>query len=45
MGAINDKSKECVKEFEDALETNKGGEIDVFPIMSRCTLDIICGNY
>ncbi|EFX77956.1 hypothetical protein DAPPUDRAFT_320829 [Daphnia pulex] len=45
MGAINDKSKECVKEFEDALETNKGGEIDVFPIMSRCTLDIICATF
>jgi hypothetical protein len=37
--------KDESEEFEDALETNKGGEIDVFPIMSRCTLDIICGNY
>jgi hypothetical protein len=42
--AINEKSTDCVREFEEALEINKGQEIDVFPIMSRSTLDIICGN-
>nr|CAH0107706.1 unnamed protein product [Daphnia galeata] len=43
--AINEKSADCVREFEEALEINKGQEIDVFPIMSRSTLDIICDTF
>nr|CAH0101008.1 unnamed protein product [Daphnia galeata] len=42
MGAFNDKSLVCAREIEEAVQCNNGGEINVFPIMTRCTLDIIC---
>jgi cytochrome P450 family 4 len=45
MDAFNDKSLVCAREIEEAVESNNGGEINVFPIMTRCTLDIICGNF
>ncbi|XP_059353317.1 cytochrome P450 4c3-like isoform X2 [Daphnia carinata] len=45
VDAINSKSIICVEEFEEAIENNKGDEIDVFPIMSRSTLDIICDTF
>ncbi|XP_032792206.2 cytochrome P450 4c3 isoform X1 [Daphnia magna] len=42
MDAFHDKSLLCAKEFEEAIESNSGGKINVFPIMTHCTLDIIC---
>lgn len=46
VDAINNKGINCIEKFEEALENHKGGEMDVFPIIiSRSTLDIICGNY
>ncbi|KAI9552444.1 hypothetical protein GHT06_022810 [Daphnia sinensis] len=45
VGAINNKSINCVGEFEEAIVNYKGDEIDVFPIMSRNTLDIICDTF
>lgn len=28
----------------DVLEDNREKELDIYPYMKRCTLDIICGN-
>lgn len=44
MNAFNDKSLVCAGEIEEAIQSHNGGEINVFPIMTRCTMDIICGN-
>nr|CAH0100993.1 unnamed protein product [Daphnia galeata] len=40
--AFNDKSLVCAQELEEAIKSHKGGEINVFPIMTSCTMDIIC---
>lgn len=45
MYAFNDKSLVCARELEQAIESQNGGEINVFPIMTHCTMDIICGNF
>ncbi|KAI9552443.1 hypothetical protein GHT06_022809 [Daphnia sinensis] len=42
MYAFNDKSLLCAKELEEAIKSSNGGEINVFPIMTHCTMDIIC---
>ncbi|XP_046632812.1 cytochrome P450 4c3-like [Daphnia pulicaria] len=42
MNAFNDKSLVCAREIEEAIQSLNGGEINVFPIMTRCTMDIIC---
>lgn len=44
MYAFNDKSLVCAQELEEAMNSNIGGEINLYPIMTRCTMDIICGN-
>ena len=44
MDVFNEKSIECSIELEKAIEAHEGGEFDVFPHMTQCALDIICGN-
>jgi hypothetical protein len=36
-------SLDCVAKLEEMLETEQHKEIDVFPIMSKLTLDILSG--
>ncbi len=45
MYAFNDKSLVCAQEIEEAINSKIGGEINLYPIMTRCAMDIICGNY
>lgn len=44
MDVFNEKSLDCVDEFERAVETHGDDEFDVYPIMTKISLDIICGN-
>ncbi|XP_046636786.1 cytochrome P450 4c3-like [Daphnia pulicaria] len=41
IGTFNDLSLDCVAKLEEMLETEQHKEIDVFPIMSKLTLDIL----
>ena len=44
VDVFNEKSFECGREFERAIKHHDGGEFDVFPIITQCALDIICGT-
>lgn len=44
MDVFNDKSLECARLLENTIEEHGGNEFDVFPHMTQCALDIICGN-
>ena len=43
IGTFNELSLDCVAKLEEMLETEQHKEIDVFPIMSKLTLDILSG--
>jgi cytochrome P450 family 4 len=43
IGTFNDLSLDCAAELEQMLEAAQHKEIDVFPIMSKLTLDILSG--
>ena len=45
MYAINETSVTCSRELEEAIEENGGGQFDILPIMTRCVLDLLCGNF
>ncbi len=44
MDIFNEKSLGCVGEFERAVKAHGDDEFDVYPIMTKISLDIICGN-
>ncbi|KAK4025942.1 hypothetical protein OUZ56_014974 [Daphnia magna] len=39
---FNEKSVECARTLDGAIETHKDIEFDIMPIMTRFTLDILC---
>ncbi len=45
MDVFNEKSLVCASAFEKAIDVHGDSEFDVFPIMTQCALDIICGNF
>jgi cytochrome P450 family 4 len=46
VDVFNEKSADCAREFTKAIEAHGDeNEIDIFPMMTQCALDIICGNY
>ena len=44
VDVFNEQSLVCARQLEMALETSKDGQLDIFPFMTECALDIICGN-
>ena len=44
VDVFNEQSVVCARELEMAIETAKDGQLDISPYMTRCALDIICGN-
>ena len=44
VDVFNEKSLECAKELERIIDSQNGSEFDIFPIITECALDIICGN-
>ncbi|KAI9559852.1 hypothetical protein GHT06_013859 [Daphnia sinensis] len=43
MDVFNEKSSECVQDFEEAIQINNGAEFDVYPLMNQYTTRAICG--
>ena len=41
---FNKKSVDCARVLDKAVGQNDGNEIDVYPIITQCALEIICGN-
>ncbi|XP_057365312.1 cytochrome P450 4C1-like [Daphnia carinata] len=44
IDVFNEKSSECVKDFEKAIHINNGAEFDVYPLMNLYTTRSICGT-
>lgn len=44
VDVFNEKSVDCARELERSIEIHGDAEFDVFPIMTQCALDIICGE-
>ncbi|KAI9563279.1 hypothetical protein GHT06_010737 [Daphnia sinensis] len=42
VDVFNEKSIDCARQLEQAIETHGDKEFDIFPIMTQCALDIIC---
>ncbi|XP_046640760.1 cytochrome P450 4c3-like [Daphnia pulicaria] len=43
VDVFNEKSADCAREFTKAIEAHGDeNEIDIFPMMTQCALDIIC---
>ncbi|XP_032789240.2 cytochrome P450 4c3 [Daphnia magna] len=42
VDVFNEKSIDCARQLERAIETHGDNEFDIFPIMTQCALDIIC---
>ncbi|XP_057365351.1 cytochrome P450 4c3-like [Daphnia carinata] len=44
MDFFNEKSYECGRDFEKAIQINNGAEFDVYPLMNEYTTRAICGS-
>ena len=44
VDVFNKKSWDCAKELERIIDSQNGSEFDIFPIITECALDIICGS-
>jgi cytochrome P450 family 4 len=44
VDVFNEKSDDCARQLNRAIDIHRDAEFDVFPIMTQCALDIICGN-
>ncbi len=44
VDVFNEKSFDCARELERIIESQDGSEFDIFPIITQCALDIICGK-
>jgi cytochrome P450 family 4 len=44
VDVFNEKSDDCARQLNRAIDIHGDAEFDVFPIMTQCALDIICGN-
>ncbi|XP_057367277.1 cytochrome P450 4c3-like [Daphnia carinata] len=42
VDVFNEKSVDCARQLEQAIEKHGDDEFDIFPIMTQCALDIIC---
>jgi cytochrome P450 family 4 len=42
---FNEKSKELVDYLNQVVDQQPDQAIDIFPVMTKAALDIICGNF
>ncbi|XP_046449158.1 cytochrome P450 4c3-like isoform X2 [Daphnia pulex] len=42
VDVFNEKSDDCARQLNRAIDIHRDAEFDVFPIMTQCALDIIC---